>query len=37
MTATYDADLRNVALYAHFLAITAVVTFLVVGLFPLAT
>ena len=37
LTPTYDADLRNVVLYAHFLAITAVITFLVVGLFPLAT
>ncbi|WP_083656371.1 cytochrome c oxidase subunit I [Mongoliimonas terrestris] len=35
MTAVYDIDMRNVALYAHFLAMTAVVTFAVVGLFPL--
>jgi cytochrome c oxidase subunit I+III len=36
LTPTYDADLRNVVLYCHFLAITAAITFLVVGLFPLA-
>ena len=36
LTPTYDADLRNVVLYTHFLTITALVTFLVVGLFPLA-
>ena len=27
-------DLRNVVLYWHFMAITAVITFAVIGLFP---
>ncbi|CDN54686.1 Subunit III of cytochrome c oxidase,also similar to C-terminal domain of long variants of subunit I [Neorhizobium galegae bv. officinalis bv. officinalis str. HAMBI 1141] len=35
MTAEYDQDIRNVALYWHFMAFTAVVTFAVIGLFPL--
>ncbi|MBD9544649.1 MULTISPECIES: cytochrome c oxidase subunit I [Ensifer] len=34
LTKTHDMDLRNVALYWHFLAITAVITFFVIGLFP---
>jgi cytochrome c oxidase subunit I+III len=34
MTAEHDTDIRNVALYWHFLAITAVLAFVVVGLFP---
>jgi cytochrome c oxidase subunit I+III len=36
LTPEYDADLRNSTLYFHFLAATALVTFAVVGLFPLA-
>ena len=36
LTPTHDADLRNVALYVHFLAATALVAFAVVGLFPRA-
>ncbi|MCB5203639.1 cytochrome c oxidase subunit I [Neorhizobium sp. T786] len=35
MTARYDQDIVNVTLYWHFLTITAVVSFGVVGLFPL--
>ena len=34
MTAEYDQDICNVTLYWHFMAFTAVATFLVVGLFP---
>ncbi len=33
-TAIYDADVRNVALYWHFMALTAAVTIAVIGLFP---
>lgn len=36
LTPNFDADLRNSLLYFHFLAATAIVTFVVVGLFPLA-
>ncbi|HMR32357.1 MAG TPA: cytochrome c oxidase subunit I [Geminicoccaceae bacterium] len=36
LTAAYDADIHNVALYGHFLLITAATTFVVVGWFPLA-
>ena len=36
LTVTYDADIHNVALYGHFLLITAATTFVVVGWFPLA-
>ncbi len=32
----HDTDIHNVALYGHFLLFTAVVTFAVTGLFPLA-
>jgi cytochrome c oxidase subunit I+III len=35
MTARYDADIQNVTLYFHFACITALVTWAVVGLFPL--
>jgi len=35
MTGEYDQDIRNVTLYWHFMAFTAVVTFGVLGLFPL--
>ena len=34
LTPAYDMDIRNVALYWHFLAITAAITFTVIGLFP---
>ncbi|MGE0213459.1 MAG: cytochrome c oxidase subunit I [Parvibaculaceae bacterium] len=36
LTPVHDMDLRNSTLYWHFLAVTAVVTFAVIGLFPLA-
>ncbi len=35
MTPDYDADIRNVALYWHFMLLTAIVTALVTGGFPL--
>ncbi len=35
LTPRYDADLWNVSLYWHFMAVTAVVTTLVIGGFPL--
>ena len=34
LTPEHDLELHNVALYWHFMAITAVVTFAVIGLFP---
>lgn len=34
MTARYDQDITNVTLYWHFLAVTAIVAFGVIGLFP---
>ncbi|MCO5731726.1 cytochrome c oxidase subunit I [Rhizobium sp. SSA_523] len=34
LTATYDQDLHNVVLYFHFMAVTAVATFAIIGLFP---
>ena len=37
MTDEYDQDIRNVTLYWHFTAFTAVVTFAVLGLFPLVS
>jgi len=36
LTAEYDIDIWNVSLYWHFMAITTVVTFAVIALFPLA-
>jgi cytochrome c oxidase subunit I+III len=36
LTPAYDIDLRNVVLFFHFLTMTAVTTFAVVGLFPLS-
>ena len=36
LTRAYDADIHNVVLYGHFLLVTAVTTFLVVGWFPQA-
>lgn len=37
LTAQHDLELHNVVLYWHFMAITATVTFAVIGLFPGAT
>ncbi|MBK8908531.1 MAG: cytochrome c oxidase subunit I [Rhodospirillales bacterium] len=37
LTPEYDIDIWNVALYWHFLMVTAVIAYAVVGLFPLAT
>ena len=34
MTPMYDADVRNVTVYHHFLALSALVTFLMIGFFP---
>ena len=34
LTQEHDMDLHNVVLYWHFLAITAAITFAVIGLFP---
>ena len=34
MSPEHDIDIRNVALYWHFMVVTAVVTFAVIGLFP---
>ncbi len=34
MTAQYDADIRNVTLYHHFMVFTAIVTWCTLGLFP---
>jgi cytochrome c oxidase subunit I+III len=34
MTPTFDGDLRNITVYQHFLAMSALVAFLVIGLFP---
>lgn len=34
MTPRYDADIRNVTVYMHFLALTVAVTYLTIGLFP---
>ena len=34
MTPTYDADIRNVTVYMHFLALTTLVTYATIGLFP---
>ena len=36
LSRAHDTDIHNVALYGHFLLFTAVVTFAVTGLFPLA-
>nr|WP_246249126.1 cytochrome c oxidase subunit I [Chelativorans alearense] len=36
LTRDHDIDLRNVVLYWHFMLVSAVLTFVVVGLFPLA-
>lgn len=34
MTPTHDADIRNITVYMHFFALTAIVTYLTIGLFP---
>jgi len=34
MTPKYDADVRNITVYQHFMALTAVVTYATIGLFP---
>lgn len=34
MTPQHDADIRNVAVYMHFFALTAVVAYATIGLFP---
>lgn len=34
MTPTYDADVRNITVYMHFFALTAIVTYATIGLFP---
>ncbi len=34
MTPEYDADLRNITVFHHFLALTALVTYCTIGLFP---
>ncbi|WP_232495462.1 cytochrome c oxidase subunit I [Novosphingobium kaempferiae] len=34
MTPQHDADIRNVTVYMHFLALTVAVTYLTIGLFP---
>jgi cytochrome c oxidase subunit I+III len=34
MTPEYDADLRNITVYLHFLLFTAIVTYATIGLFP---
>jgi cytochrome c oxidase subunit I+III len=36
LTQAHDIDIHNVALYWHFMLVTAFTTFMVVGLFPLA-
>jgi cytochrome c oxidase subunit I+III len=37
MTSDYDQDIHNVTLYWHFMAVTAIVTFAVIGLFPMVS
>ena len=34
LTAEHDMELHNVVLYWHFTAITAVIAFTIIGLFP---
>jgi cytochrome c oxidase subunit I+III len=34
MTPRHDADVRNITVYHHFLAVTAIVTYATIGLFP---
>jgi cytochrome c oxidase subunit I+III len=37
MTPEHDADIRNITVYFHFLALTAIVTYATIGLFPSAS
>ena len=37
MDPVHDADLRNVTVYMHFYALTAIVTYATIGLFPQVT
>ncbi len=37
MTPVYDGDIRNVTVYHHFLALSALITFVVIGFFPRLT
>ncbi|MBW6522692.1 cytochrome c oxidase subunit I [Sphingomonas sp. RHCKR47] len=37
MTSEHDADIRNITVYFHFLALTAIVTYATIGLFPSAS
>jgi cytochrome c oxidase subunit I+III len=34
MTPAHDGDVRNIAVYHHFLALSALITFVVIGFFP---
>ncbi len=34
MTPVHDGDVRNITVFQHFLALSALVTFPVIGLFP---
>lgn len=34
MTAEHDGDVRNVALYTHFMALSAIIAFPVLSFFP---
>ena len=34
MTPTHDGDVRNITVYHHFLALSALITFAVIGFFP---
>ena len=34
MDPTHDADLRNITVYMHFFALTAIVTYMTIGWFP---
>lgn len=34
MTPVHDGDVRNIAVYHHFLALSALITFMVIGFFP---
>ena len=36
LTPEHDIDIHNVVLYWHFMMVTALTTFAVIGLFPLA-
>jgi cytochrome c oxidase subunit I+III len=34
MTREHDGDVRNISVYEHFLALSALIAFLVIGFFP---